>query len=61
MLRGFLWLAGTLILAGLLLLSLSGICGSPGRFPGLSRYFCNRPLPAPPRPAPPGEPAAPPR
>jgi len=58
MARGLLWLAGALALAGLFLLALKGICGSPGSVPALSRYFCNRPLPAPPRPAPP-EPAAP--
>lgn len=59
MVRGLIWLAGALALAGLFLLALSGICGNPGSFPALSRYFCNRPLPTPLRPAPPGEPAAP--
>jgi len=47
MVRGLRWLVGALVLAGLLVLALRGLCRSPEGFPALARYFCPRTAPAP--------------
>ena len=40
MLRGLLWLAGTLILAFLCFLFLSSVCANSKTFPSIYVYFC---------------------
>lgn len=41
--RGVIWLLGTLLLSGLLIFALKGICSNTLIFPRLTGYFCPKP------------------
>lgn len=41
--RGVIWLLGTLLLSGLFIFALSGICSNASIFPSLTGYFCPKP------------------
>ena len=43
MTRGVIWLLGTLLLSGLLIFALSGICSNTSVFSTLTGYFCPKP------------------
>ena len=43
MLRGMRWLIGALLVAGVMLVALNGICSRPSGFSGVAGFFCPRP------------------
>ena len=43
MTRGVIWLLGTLLLSGLFIFALSGICSNASIFPSFTGYFCPKP------------------